>query len=227
MSPAPGARPVQILLLDDHPVVTEGLQLLLERQPAFEVVDTAATLEEALATSATPDVIVSDLVLGSSLGRGPDIVGALLARFPRAKVLVLTMVDDPSEIRTVLGAGAHGFMLKDAAAADLVEAVRRVAAGENYLQPAVGAALAKASGVEAAPGPVVPLSDREASVAHLLTLGHTNAEIAELLAVSQRTVESHRAHLLEKLGVRTRAELVRRSTELGLAARYHPDAPSS
>ncbi|MCU1451741.1 MAG: response regulator transcription factor, partial [Acidimicrobiales bacterium] len=172
----PGARPIQILLLDDHPVVTEGLQRLLERQATLEVVATAASLEEALATRTTPDVVVSDLVLGSSRGRGPEMVGALLARFPRAKVLVLTMVDDPSEIRAVLGAGAHGFMLKDAAAADLVEAVRRVAAGESYLQPAVGATLAKAGGPEAAPVPVLPLSEREATVARLLTLGHTNAE---------------------------------------------------
>ena len=210
-----GGGPIRMLLLDDHPVVTEGLQLLLERQSDLEVVATAATLEQALATTATPDVIVADLVLEST--RGPDIVSALLERFPGAKVLVLTMVDEPAEIRAVLGAGANGFVVKGVAGAELVDAVRRVAAGEDYLQPAVGAALARAGSPDARPESDVPLSEREASVARLLALGHTNAEIAELLAVSQRTVESHRARLLDKLGVRTRAQLVQRVTELGLA----------
>jgi two-component system response regulator NreC len=210
-----GGGPIRMLLLDDHPVVTEGLQLLLERQSDLEVVATAATLEQALATAATPDVIVADLVLEST--RGPDIVSALLERFPGAKVLVLTMVDEPAEIRAVLGAGANGFVVKGVAGAELVDAVRRVAAGEDYLQPAVGAALARAGSPDARPESDVPLSEREASVARLLALGHTNAEIAELLAVSQRTVESHRARLLDKLGVRTRAQLVQRVTELGLA----------
>jgi DNA-binding NarL/FixJ family response regulator len=213
-----------ILLLDDHPVVTDGLQLLLDRQSDLEVMATAATLEQALAARDTPDVIVTDLVLESI--RGPEIVRALLGRFPDAKVLVLTMVDEPAEIRAVLAAGAHGFMVKDAAAADLVEAVRRVAAGEGYLQPAIGMALATAATHSAQAEPVVPLSDRESSVAGLLALGHTNAEIAELLAVSQRTVENHRASLLEKLGVRTRAELVRRAIELGLVDLSTPEATS-
>jgi DNA-binding NarL/FixJ family response regulator len=216
--------PICILLLDDHPVITEGLQLLLERQSDLEVVETVATLEQALATTATPDVVVTDLVLESS--RGPDVVRALAARFPSARVLVLTMVDEPAEIRAVLAAGAHGFMVKDAAAADLVDAVRRVAAGEEYLQPAVGAALAKTGSHDVSREPSIPLSEREIGVARLLALGHTNAEIAELLSVSQRTVENHRARLLDKLGVRTRAELVRRATELGLVDLSRPDVSS-
>jgi DNA-binding NarL/FixJ family response regulator len=223
-APERESAPICILLLDDHPVITEGLQLLLERHSDLEVVETVATLEQALATTTAPDVVVTDLVLESR--RGPDVVRALAARFPSARVLVLTMVDEPSEIRAVLAAGAHGFMVKDAAAADLVEAVRRVAAGEEYLQPAVGAALAKTGGHDASLEPSVPLSEREVSVARLLVLGHTNAEIAELLSVSRRTVENHRARLLEKLGVRTRAELVRRTTELGLVDLSRPDVSS-
>jgi two-component system, NarL family, response regulator NreC len=226
MPPGPGAARIHILLLDDHPVVTEGLQRLLDGHCDLEVVPTAATLEQALAATATPDVVVSDLVLGNSRGRGQDIVSALLARFPCAKVLVLTMVDDPSEVRAVLAAGARGFMVKDAAAVDLVDAVRRVAAGEDYLQPSVGAALAKAGSHEPPSETTVLLSEREASVARLLSLGHTNSEIAELLAVSQRTVESHRARLLDKLGVRSRAELVQRATELGLVDFSVPQARS-
>jgi DNA-binding NarL/FixJ family response regulator len=216
--------PIAILLLDDHPVVTDGLQLLLDRHSDLEVVATVATLEHALAQAATPDVIVTDLVLESS--RGPEIVRSLLARFPGAKVLVLTMVDDPAEVREVLAAGAHGFMVKDAAAADLVDAVRRVAEGEEYLQPAVGMALARAARPSAEVEVQVPLSEREASVARLLALGHTNAEIAKLLAVSQRTVESHRARLLDKLSVRTRAELVRRAVELGMVDLSAPELSS-
>jgi len=216
--------PIRVLLLDDHPVVTEGLQLLLERQRDLEVVESVATLEQALATNATPDVVVTDLVLGSS--RGPDVVRALTARFSSARVLVLTMVDEPAEIRAALSAGAHGFMVKDAAAADLVDAVRKVAAGEEYLQPAVGAALAKTGIHDVSLEPGVSLSERELSVARLLVLGHTNAEMAELLSVSQRTVENHRASLLDKLGVRTRAELVRRVTELGLVDLSRPDMAS-
>jgi two-component system, NarL family, response regulator NreC len=204
----------KVLLLDDHPVVTEGLRLLLDAESDLAVVGTAASLEEALATPGVPDVIVADLVLGAD-GAGAT-VAALLDRFPDGRVLVLTMVDDPDAIHAALAAGAQGYLLKEAAAGDLVDAVRRVACGEDYLQPAVGAMLARARTSDTTAFPPDLLSPRESEVARLLALGHTNAEIAELLGVSERTVESHRARLLEKLGVRTRADLVRRATELGL-----------
>jgi two-component system response regulator NreC len=204
----------KVLLLDDHPVVTEGLRLLLDAESDLKVVGTAANLEEALVTPGVPDVIVADLVLGAS-GAGAT-VAALLDRFPDGRVLVLTMVDDPGAIHAALAAGAKGYLLKEAAAGDLVDAVRRVACGEDYLQPAVGVMLARARRGDTTASPPDLLSPRESEVARLLALGHTNAEIAELLGVSERTVESHRARLLEKLGVRTRAELVRRATELGL-----------
>ena len=207
--------PIRILLLDDHPVVTEGLRLLLDRQDDLEVVATAATLERAVAASTSPDVVIADLVLG--IDRGAEVVHTIRQRFPHSKVLVLSMVDAPTEVQSVLEAGAHGYMVKEAAAADLVDAVRRVAAGEAYLQPSVGMALAKARQQHGAPPTAdVALSEREIDVARLLALGHTNAEIGELLSLSPRTVESHRAHVLEKLGVRTRAELVRRAVALGL-----------
>jgi two-component system response regulator NreC len=202
-------------------VVTEGIRLLLERQGDLRVVATAATLAEATQTGRAPDVVVLDLVEGGE--RGPDTVATLLTTYPAARILVLTMVDDPQLIQAVLGAGAHGYLLKEAAAADLVEAVRRVAAGEEYLQPAVGVALARAQGVGKAPTPGLLLTDREREVARLLALGHTNAEIAEILGVSRRTVDSHRARLLDRLGVRTRAELVRRATEEGLVDLSQPE----
>jgi two-component system response regulator NreC len=203
-----------VFLVDDHPVVTEGLRLLLEAQPDLEVVGTAAGLAEATAAAVEPSVLVVDLVLGAD--RGSETVRTLRDGFPRSRVLVLTMVDDPRVIQGVLAAGAHGYMLKEAAPDELVEAVRRVARGEEYLQPAVGVAVARTRGASGADPPTSPLTDRERHVARLLALGHTNAEIASLLDVSERTIETHRAHLLEKLGVRTRAQLVRRATELGL-----------
>jgi DNA-binding NarL/FixJ family response regulator len=214
MTPGRNGAAVTVVVLDDHPVVTVGLRVLLDRQPDLTVVGEAISLEEARALTADPDVIVADLVLGED--RGAEVVTTLRARFANAAVLVLTMVDDLDEVRSVLSAGARGYLLKDAAAADLVDAVRRVARGEEYLQPSVGVALARSTREETRPGAVASLSERELHVARLLALGHTNAEIADLLAVSVRTVESHRARVFDKLGVRTRAELVRTAVEAGL-----------
>ena len=206
---------MRVLVMDDHRIVIEGLRLLLDEQPDMRVVGEADTLDAALALEIDhdPEVILADLVLGPA--HGAEVVTALRARFPAAAVLVLTMVDDGVVVKSVLSAGARGFLPKAAAGADLVDAVRRLARGEDYLHHTVGVALARGE-VQGSQEPPVYLSEREMSVGRLLALGHTNAEIAGLLIVSVRTVETYRAHLFRKLGVHTRAELVRAALRTGL-----------
>ena len=209
-------RPIQVMLMDDHNVVREGLRALLERQADIRVIAEAGTVAEAEAAEADPDVIVADLVLPDD--RGADVVRRLRERFPRSAVLVLTMVDNPTDVQLCLAAGAKGYLLKEAAGAELTDAVRAVAQGQEYLQPALGAALARWREV---PGKArtrgsVDLSDREREVLRLIALGHTNAEIARMLFLSVRTVENHRASLMHKLGVKTRADLVRHANRSGL-----------
>ncbi len=207
--------PARVLVMDDHRLVIEGLRLLLDGQPDMRVVGEAGSLDAALALEIDPDpdVILADLVLGPA--RGADVVTALRARFPAAAALVLTMVDDCVVVKSVLSAGAQGYVSKAAAGADLVDAVRRVAQGEDYLHHSIGVALARGA-VWGSQEPPVNLSEREKSVGRLLALGHTNAEVADLLIVSVRTVETYRAHLFRKLGVHTRAQLVRAAVRTGL-----------
>jgi two-component system response regulator NreC len=176
----------------------------------------AASVAEAISSQTQPDVIVADLVLPDE--RGSEVVRRLRERYQDSAVVVLTMVDNPTDVQLCLAAGARGYLLKETASAELVDAVRKVAAGEDYLQPSLGAALAK---WREAPGRVHAraiddLTPRELEVLRLIALGHTNAEIATMLYVSVRTVENHRASVMRKLGLRTRAELVRHATESGL-----------
>jgi len=210
-----GEGQVRILVLDDHRIVVDGLRLILDGQPDMRVVAQAGSLEAAQASQIdpAPDVILADLVLGPA--RGADLVTALRATFPASAILVLSIVDDWTTVRSVLSAGAQGYVPKTAAGADLVDAVRRVARGEDYLHPSLGVALARADPRDSAEAHVY-LSERELSVGRLLALGHTNAEIAELLILSVRTVETYRAHLFRKLGVHSRAELLRAAVRLGL-----------
>lgn len=209
-------RPIQVMLMDDHNVVREGLRALLERQTDIRVVAEAGTVAEAEAAEAEPDVVVADLVLPDE--RGAEVVRRLRERYPRSAILVLTMVDNPTDVQLCLAAGAKGYLMKEAAGAELTDAVRAVAQGREYLQPALGAALAR---WREAPGKIsakasVDLGEREREVLRLIALGHTNAEIARLLFLSVRTVENHRASLMRKLGVKTRADLVRHANQSGL-----------
>ena len=207
---------ISVLLMDDHVVVREGLRALLERQDDIDVVAEAGSVTEAVESEANPDVVVADLVLPDD--RGADVVRRLKERHPDAAILVLTMVDNPTDVQLCLAAGARGYLLKETASTELVDAVRKVAGGADYLQPSLGAALAK---WREAPGRVHAraideLTPREREVLRLIALGHTNAEIATMLYVSVRTVENHRASVLRKLGLRPRAELVRHANEAGL-----------
>ncbi|MEX0743591.1 MAG: response regulator transcription factor [Actinomycetota bacterium] len=207
---------IAVLLMDDHVVVREGLRALLERQDDIDVMAEASTVAEAVALDVDPDVVVADLMLPDE--RGVEVVRRLKERHQQAAILVLTMVDNPTDVQQCLAAGARGYLLKETAGSELVDAVRKVARGEDYLQPSLGAALAK---WKESPGKVHAravddLTPREREVLRLIALGHTNSEIATMLYVSVRTVENHRAGVMRKLGLRTRAELVRHAAEAGL-----------
>jgi two-component system, NarL family, response regulator NreC len=199
---------MNVLLVDDHVVVREGLRRLLEVEEDIVVIAEAGSLAEALDSEGEPDVIVTDLILDDA--NGASIVVALRERQPRSRILALTMIDSPAMVEAVLAGGAHGYLTKDAAAAEVVNALRTVASGRDYLQPELGAALARSRGILGSE----PLSQREREVLRLIALGHTQAEISDMLSIAQRTVESHRASLSTKLGCRTRADLVRTAIEL-------------
>jgi two-component system, NarL family, response regulator NreC len=206
---------IRVLVVDDHAVVRSGLKLLLAAEEDLEVVGDAGTADEAVtrAELLKPYVVVLDVVMpGRS---GIDATPEILLRSPDTKVLVLSMQDDPRYVEEAFGAGASGYVLKEAADAEVVQAVREVAAGRRYVNPQLGARLATTAARERAKDDD-PLSDREREVMRLLALGHTNQEIAHLLFVSVRTAESHRAHIMQKLGLSTRAELVRHALAHGL-----------
>jgi two-component system response regulator NreC len=209
---------ITVVLADDHAVVRSGLRLLLERTGDLEVVSEAGTADAALRTvlGHKPTVLVLDLNMPGELS-SLDAIPRVADASPDTRVVVLTMQEDPEFARRALRAGAVGYVLKEAADAELVEAIRRAAAGETYLTPSLGAALAAAP--PAPSGPPDDLSEREVEVLRLIALGHTNAEIAGQLYLSVRTVESHRAHIQQKLRLSTRAELVRYALDRGLLER--------
>lgn len=204
------AEATSVLLVDDHAVVRAGIRLLLESQPGVSVVGEASSAEEALRMSLErdPDLIVTDLSMEGL--RGAAVVEAFVEHFPNALILVLSMVDSPADVRRAMDAGARGYLLKGAAAAELPDAIARIVSGELYVQPALGAMLAaRAATSSTHADPIAALSEREREVLDLLVLGHTNVEIASLLFLSPRTVETHRASIQRKLGVKSRADLVR------------------
>lgn len=203
MAPSPETT---IVLADDHAVVRAGLRLLLDAEPGLRVVSEAGDLDGAVRAvlGHKPAVLVLDLNMpgGASLEALPRLAEVS----PDTRVVILTMQEDPQFAREALRAGALGYVLKEAADRELVEAIRRAAAGETYLNPRLGAALAAAPPERS--GPPGDLTEREAEVLRLIALGHTNAEIGAQLFLSVRTVESHRAHIQQKLSLSSRAELV-------------------
>jgi two-component system response regulator NreC len=202
---------ISIVLADDHTVVRRALRLLLEEEPGFEVVAEAEDAEETVryVRGHKPVVLILDLNMPGkpSLEAIPEVQKAS----PETKIVILTMQKEPAFARQALQLGVLGYVLKEAADDELVLAVRRAAVGETYLQPALGARLAAEPD-----GVATDLSERETDVLRLIALGHTNAEIAEKLYISVRTVETHRAHVQQKLGVSSRAELVRSALSRGL-----------
>lgn len=203
--------PTSIVVADDHAVMRRGLCLLLEREAGFEVVaeagDAPATMRKVRAHR--PDVLLLDLQMPG----GPmiDHIPALLEASSGTGIVVLTMQSSPAYAREALGAGALGYVTKEAADAELVQAIDRAASHQSYISPELGVRLAREP--EAADERLTP---REREVLTLLALGHTNPEVAEELVISVRTVESHRFHVQQKLGAGSRAELVRYAIDRGL-----------
>jgi two-component system response regulator NreC len=207
---------IRVILVDDHAVVRSGLRRVLEAEDDIDVVAEAGSVRDAVfeVRAQKPDVIVMDVVLPGPSGiEGTPLV---LHEAPDAKVLVLSMQDDPRYVREAFAAGASGYVLKEAADTDVVEAVREIAEGRRYLHPTLGARLIESEARAAEEAQADPLSEREREVLRLLALGHTNQEIAKLLFISVRTAESHRAHIMQKLRLATRAELVRYALAHGL-----------
>jgi two-component system, NarL family, response regulator NreC len=208
--------PIRVVLVDDHAVVRAGLRRVLEAESDIEVVGEASSVREGVleVRAQKPDVIVMDVVMPGASGiEGTPLV---LHEAPDARVLILSMQDDPRYVREAFATGASGYVLKEAADTEVVEAVRQVANGQRYLHPVLGARLLESEARQREEEASDPLSEREREVLRLLALGHTNQEIAKLLYISVRTAESHRAHIMQKLRLGTRAELVRYALAHGL-----------
>ena len=211
----PEAPEINIVIADDHRVVRSGLRLLLHAEDGMHVVGETGDVAGALqmVQARRPDVLVLDLNMPGE----PSL--AAIPRFaelsPNTRVVVLTMQDDPAFAREALQLGANAYVLKEAADAELVTAVRAAAENRTYLNPELGARLAT---TPAETGPPGDLSEREVGILRLIALGHTNQEIAARLYLSVRTVETHRAHIQQKLGRSSRAELVRYALDNGLVS---------
>jgi two-component system, NarL family, response regulator NreC len=208
---------ITVVLADDHPVVRSGLRMLLDAQDDLEVVAEAGDVDAARRSvlGYKPVVLVLDLNMpgGSSL----EAIPAMAENSPGTSVVVLTMQEDPAFAREALRAGARGYVLKQSAGTELVQAIRAAAGGGTWLNPELGARMAAAPATPA--GPPGDLTERELDVLRLIALGHTNNEIAGQLYLSVRTVETHRAHIQQKLGMSSRAELVRYALDHDLIER--------
>ncbi|HEX5583799.1 response regulator transcription factor [Gaiella sp.] len=216
---------IRVLVVDDHAIVRSGLRRVLDAEPDIETVSEAENADRAIfeAMEHKPDIVLMDVVMpGKS---GIEGLPGLLQAVPSVRVLILSMQDDPRYVRAAFEAGASGYVLKEAADTDLITAVRAVAGGERYVHPTLGARLLAAEVEERKRAETDPLSEREREVLRLLALGHTNQEIAKLLYISVRTAETHRAHIMQKLRLSSRAELVRYALAEGLLEGPEPSAP--
>jgi two-component system, NarL family, response regulator NreC len=197
-------EPIRLVIADDHAVVRSGLRLLLEAEEDFTVVAEAGEIDTSkrMVAAHRPDVLVLDLNMP-----GPPSLPAIPELARQTAVVVLTMQNDPAFAREALQTGALGYVLKEAADAELVQAIRLAKQGRTYLNPELGGRMAAAPTEPA--GPPDDLTAREVEILRLIALGHTNAEIGKRLYLSVRTVESHRAHIQQKTRRTTRSELVR------------------
>jgi two-component system, NarL family, response regulator NreC len=195
---------IRVLIVDDHELLRAGLRSRLEGEYGIVVVGEADTAEQAvvMARKLQPDMILLDLLLPRK--SGIDVIPELAHVASQARVLVVSSQAAPSSVRAALSAGAAGYLPKRSSDRELVTAIKLVAGGGGYVDPDLGAKLVNPNGSPA----LDPLSERERDVVHLLALGHTNQEIAEKLFISVRTVDTHRAHIMRKLQLETRAELV-------------------
>jgi DNA-binding NarL/FixJ family response regulator len=207
---------IRVLIVDDHAVFRAGLKLLIDAEADLETAGEAGTARDAIfqARATKPDVALMDVVMPDQ--SGIDVVPQLLHENPELKVLVLSMQDDPQYVKQAFAAGASGYILKEAADTEVVAAIRDVASGNRYVHPSLGARLVAAESEAARRAEEDPLSEREREVLRLLALGHTNQEISSQLYISVRTAETHRAHIMQKLRLSSRAELVRYALDQGV-----------
>jgi len=207
---------MRILVADDHGIVRAGIRLLLERQPDLDVVaeatDGVEAVEQALAER--PDLCILDV--GMPRMTGLQAAREILSHVPESRVLMLSMHDDEQYLFEALKSGASGYVLKREADQDLVGAVRAVGRGDAFLTNAAERSIIREWMTDSTQGPAVPLTPREEEVVKLIAEAHTNMQIAEILHLSEKTVESHRANVLRKLGMRDRVELVRYAIRRGL-----------
>lgn len=219
--PQAAGPPARLLIVDDHALVREGLANLINAQPDLNVVGQAGSMREAItmARDLRPDVVLMDFTLPD--GTGDEATRMIISALPGIKIVFLTVHDDDERLFAAISSGAVGYLLKSVRSADLLSRLRDVVRGEVALSPTIGRRifekLARQQALRA-PEPVVvaELSEREAEILRLIVQGHTNRQIAAGLSLSVRTVEYHRANLMDKLGLHSRAELVRYAAEHGL-----------
>ena len=212
---------IRVLLADDHVVLRAGLRMLINAQPDMEVVAEASNGEDAvrLAGEIRPDIVLMDITMPGA--GGIEATARIRRECPVVRVLALTMHDDPAYLRSILAAGAAGYVVKRAADAELLSAIRATYRGETYLAPSLaGDMVQEVLGRKARKGnaqvPGDTLSEREREVLRLVAQDHTNQEIADRLFISAKTVATYRARLMEKLDLKTRADLVRYALSIGL-----------
>ena len=222
MSQSPDAV-TRLALLDEQSLFREGLRSLIGEEPDLEVVAQAPSLQALYDLDINPRVVVTDLDLADA--RPVDVIEGLHDRFRDAAIVALTSLDGLPTVQQALAAGADGYVLKSAAKSDLFAGIRTVARGGLYLQPSIGIAFASRPPEELAHPAVGSLTPKETDVLRLLALGHTNAEIAQLLGTSLRTIETHRAHIHQKLDRHSRAQLVRFALDAGLLRLDEKGAP--
>ncbi len=209
---------IRILIADDHGVLRAGLRALLNAEPDLEVVGEAADGQGALRLTEElrPDILLLDISMpGPS---GIEVTRWVRQARPDTRVLLLTVHEDESMLREAIRAGAAGYIVKRAVESELINAIHAVWRGDLYIHPAMTRALLRDWSSSAPPrrAPLEPLTPREREVLCLIAQGYTNRQIAEKLSISVRTVESHRANIIGKLGLRSRVELVRYAREHGL-----------
>jgi DNA-binding NarL/FixJ family response regulator len=212
------STPSRVLMVDDHPVVLAGLRALVEADPDFEVVGKARDGRTALrlAKQLLPDVVVLDISMPEM--NGIEVATALLAERPQCRVLVLTVHEDRAYLRQLVEAGVSGYLLKRSASDELIRALHAVVSGGMYLDPAIaGKVVGRAARGALHPqlGQAAELSERETDVLRLVAGGHSNKEISARLNISVKTVETYKARAMEKLGYRSRVELVRYAADQG------------
>jgi len=216
---------ISVLIADDHGVLRAGLRALLNSEPEMEVVGEAADGEQTLrlAEELHPDVVLMDLNMPK--GDGIYTTRHLKELLPEVNVLILTVHEDDSLLREAIQCGAAGYILKRAVESELITAIQAVARGEMYIHPAMTRALLDQSTAKTLPDQThsSTLTVREYEVLRLIAQGNSNRQVASLLTISVRTVESHRANLMEKLNLTCRVDLVRYAAQHGMLEDWEPD----